>query len=85
MARGAPLPSEKYVVDEARNRKLGKSLKATGKRKQIAESSGRETSQKARKVSSQASKAFGDPSYPLDVDSDPDFHDKFLTSHSPYF
>ncbi|GKE42137.1 hypothetical protein Tco_1469421 [Tanacetum coccineum] len=60
--------SKKYVVDEARNRKLGKSSKATGKRKQIAKSSGRETSQKARKVPSQASKAFGDPSDPLDVD-----------------
>ncbi|GJR56517.1 hypothetical protein Tco_1407038 [Tanacetum coccineum] len=55
-------PSEKYVVNEARNRKLGKSLKATGKRKQIAESSGKETRQKARNVSSQASKAFEFPS-----------------------
>nr|GEX35034.1 hypothetical protein [Tanacetum cinerariifolium] len=68
-------PSEKDVGDEARNQKLGKSSKATRKRKQIAESSGRETRQKAQKVPPQASKDFGDPSDPLDVDSDPDFHE----------
>nr|GEY46301.1 hypothetical protein [Tanacetum cinerariifolium] len=63
------------VGDEARNRKLGKSSKDTRKRKHIAESSGRETRQKARKVPPQASKDFGDPSDPLDVDSYPDFHE----------
>ncbi|GJU61625.1 hypothetical protein Tco_1243460 [Tanacetum coccineum] len=58
-----------------RNRKLGKCSKYTRKRKHIAESSGKETRQKARKVLPQASKTFDDPSDPLNVDSDPDFHE----------
>ncbi|GJY62636.1 hypothetical protein Tco_0464096, partial [Tanacetum coccineum] len=73
-------PSEKdevilvgrVVVDKAKNRKVSTSSKVAGKRKQIAKSSGREPRQKARKVPPQASKASGDPSDPLDVDSDPD-------------
>ncbi|GJR46669.1 hypothetical protein Tco_1314772 [Tanacetum coccineum] len=66
-------PSEKDVVDEARNRKLGKPWKAKGKRNQVAKSFRRETRQKAQKVPPQANKASGDPSDPLNVDSDPDF------------
>nr|GEU51348.1 uncharacterized mitochondrial protein AtMg00810-like [Tanacetum cinerariifolium] len=50
------------VVDEARNQKLGKSSKATRKRKLITKSSVRKTRQKARKVPSQVSKAFEFPS-----------------------
>ncbi|GKD30990.1 hypothetical protein Tco_1241768 [Tanacetum coccineum] len=68
-------PLEKNVADEARNRKLGKPSKAKWKRNQVAESSRRETHQKARKVPPQANKAFGDPSDPLNVDSDPDFQE----------
>ncbi|GKC70363.1 hypothetical protein Tco_1116246, partial [Tanacetum coccineum] len=68
-------PSKNDVVDEARNRKLGKSSKATRKRKHIAESSGRETRQKSQKVPPQASKTFDDPSDSLNVDSDPDSHE----------
>ncbi|GJT66720.1 hypothetical protein Tco_1018200 [Tanacetum coccineum] len=68
-------PSEKDVTSEARNQKLGKSSKATRKRKQIVKSSRKDTRQKAQKVPPQASKDSGDPSDPLDVDSDPDFHE----------
>ncbi|GKD64370.1 hypothetical protein Tco_1306478, partial [Tanacetum coccineum] len=41
--------SKKDVANEARNQKLGKPSKATRKRKQVAESSKRETRQKAQK------------------------------------
>ncbi|GJZ06388.1 hypothetical protein Tco_0540181 [Tanacetum coccineum] len=76
-------PSEKdkvilvggVVVDKVKNRKVSTSSKVAGKRKQIAKSSGREPRQKARKVPPQASKASGDPSDPLDVDSDPDIRE----------
>nr|GFC98044.1 hypothetical protein [Tanacetum cinerariifolium] len=46
-----------------------------GKRKQAAFASlGRETRHKTRKVPPQVSKAAGESSDPLDVDSDPDIH-----------
>ncbi|GJR37252.1 hypothetical protein Tco_1212936 [Tanacetum coccineum] len=64
---------EKGVADKAE--KVCKLLKATGKRKQIAEPSGKETRHKLQKVPPQASKVVGDASDPLDVDSDPDIHE----------
>nr|GEV30146.1 hypothetical protein [Tanacetum cinerariifolium] len=64
---------EKDVVDKAE--KTRKSSKAIGKRKQIAESSGKETRRKLRKVPPQVSKVAGDAFDPLDVDSDPDIHE----------
>nr|GEV23360.1 hypothetical protein [Tanacetum cinerariifolium] len=63
----------KDVVDKAE--KTRKSSKAIGKRKQIAESSGKENRHKLRKVPAQVSKVAGDASDPLDVDSDPDIHE----------
>ncbi|GKF81630.1 hypothetical protein Tco_0240232 [Tanacetum coccineum] len=72
---------EKDVADE--DDKVRKLSKATGKRKQIAESSGKETRHKLQKVPPQESKVDGDASYPLDVDSDPDIHGKFQTSFTP--
>nr|GEV95394.1 hypothetical protein [Tanacetum cinerariifolium] len=68
-------PLEEDVIDKARNWKLGKPSKATGKRKQFVESSIRETRQKAQKVLPQASKTSGDPFDPFDVDSDLDFYE----------
>nr|GEY26449.1 hypothetical protein [Tanacetum cinerariifolium] len=73
-SKGNDSPLEKDVADEAKNRKVGKSSKANGKRKQVAESPRRETYQKDKKASPQASKASSDPSDPLNVDSDPDIH-----------
>ncbi|GKE25504.1 hypothetical protein Tco_1440888 [Tanacetum coccineum] len=72
---------EKHVANEAE--KVRKSSKATSKRKQITESSGKETRHKLQKVPPQASKVVGDASDPLDVDSDPDIHGKFQTSFTP--
>ncbi|GJZ37945.1 hypothetical protein Tco_0584136, partial [Tanacetum coccineum] len=48
---------------------------AAGKRKQPDESSGKEPRQKAQKIPPQVSKASGDASNALDVNSDPDIHD----------
>ncbi|GJT62603.1 hypothetical protein Tco_1006136 [Tanacetum coccineum] len=64
---------EKDVSDEAE--KVRKLLKATGKRKQITESLGKETHHRLRKVPPQASKVAGDASDPLDMDSDPNIHE----------
>ncbi|GJT62984.1 hypothetical protein Tco_1006517 [Tanacetum coccineum] len=47
-----------------------------GKRKAVVGSHGEDPHQKARKVSAQASKVTDDTSTRLDVDSDPDIHDK---------
>nr|GFC18275.1 hypothetical protein [Tanacetum cinerariifolium] len=61
------------IVELVKNRKVSVSLKVAGLRKQTtSEPLGRETHQKTRKVSRQASKAAGKPSDALDVDSDPD-------------
>ncbi|GJY78683.1 hypothetical protein Tco_0484484 [Tanacetum coccineum] len=57
------------------NDEVGTSSKVTVKRKQIDEPATKETHQKARKVPPQASKTPGAASEPLDVDSDPEFHE----------
>ncbi|GJZ07513.1 hypothetical protein Tco_0541306 [Tanacetum coccineum] len=64
---------EKSVIDKAE--RLHKSLKATGKRKQVTGPSLKEACRKLQKVPPQASKFVGDVSDPLDVDSDPDIHE----------
>nr|GEU74212.1 hypothetical protein [Tanacetum cinerariifolium] len=74
------------ITDKAKNHKVGTSSKVAGKRKQTTtKSSGIETRQKTHKVPPQESKASGDPSDPLDVDSDPDNHGKFITPHVSCF
>ncbi|GJW64968.1 ribonuclease H-like domain-containing protein, partial [Tanacetum coccineum] len=68
------------VFEKAKNQKVSMYSKVGGKRNQAASaSSGRETRHKTPKVPPQASKAAGEPSDPLDVDSDPDIHE-FLSA-----
>ncbi|GJW05434.1 hypothetical protein Tco_1564290 [Tanacetum coccineum] len=84
MADSDDTPSEKdevilidrSIVGKAKNQKVSMYSKVARKRKQAASaSSGRETRHKTRKVPPQASKGIGEPSDPLDVDSDPDIHE----------
>ncbi|GJR63219.1 hypothetical protein Tco_1505381 [Tanacetum coccineum] len=69
-------------VEKTQNQRVSASSKAAGKRKQTAESSEREPGQRFRKVPPQARKVSGDASDPLDVDSDPDIHGKFLALYA---
>ncbi|GJV48335.1 hypothetical protein Tco_1438547 [Tanacetum coccineum] len=67
---------DRLVAKKVKNRKVSASSKVAGKRKQTASaSSGKEARQKIRKVLPQASKAAGQPSDPLYVDSDLDIHE----------
>ncbi|GKB61841.1 hypothetical protein Tco_0918027 [Tanacetum coccineum] len=66
-----PLDITKNIMDS-----LGKRSKVAGKRKAVVGSHGEDPHRKARKVPAQASKVADDTSTPLDVDSDPDIHDK---------
>ncbi|GJQ97761.1 hypothetical protein Tco_0008900 [Tanacetum coccineum] len=73
---------ERTNVEKTQNQRVSASSKAAGKRKETVESSDRKPRQKVQKVSPQASKVASDASDPLDVDSDPDIHGKFLTSYA---
>lgn len=69
------------VAHRLTDRKGSIPLKAAGKRKQVAPiPSSREIRQKTQKAPNQGTKTAGEPSDPLDVDSDPDIHGKLFIS-----
>ncbi|GJY29508.1 hypothetical protein Tco_0405275 [Tanacetum coccineum] len=72
---------DRTTAEKTQNLKVSASSRAARKRKQTAESSEKEPRLKVRKVPPQASKFSGDAFDPLDVDSDPDIHGKFLASY----
>nr|GEV65627.1 hypothetical protein [Tanacetum cinerariifolium] len=69
--RGREMDLRSFIMEEVE----GTSSKDIVKRKRIDEPTTEETHRNARKVPSQASKTPGATSEPIDVDSDPDFHE----------
>ncbi|GJZ91718.1 hypothetical protein Tco_0663783 [Tanacetum coccineum] len=67
---------DRSVAKKVKNRKVSASSKVAGKRNRLLiRLRGGRRAKKTHKVLPQASKAAGEPSDPLDVDSDPDIHE----------